>query len=104
MNYKPNEMMTIAAARALKNTDVTFVGIGMPSAAANLARTSDAVERATGVRPTCYRPPSMLTNAGVRAAGASVGLTEVTANGANGDWTAIGPERMVANAIATYTF
>jgi len=37
-DYTPNEMMTIAAARALKNDDVCFVGIGMPSAAANLAR------------------------------------------------------------------
>jgi len=36
--YKPAEMMTIAAARALKNSDVTFVGIGAPSAASNLAR------------------------------------------------------------------
>jgi glutaconate CoA-transferase, subunit B len=41
-NYTPNEMMTIAAARALKNEDVCFVGIGMPSAAANLARLSHA--------------------------------------------------------------
>ena len=40
--YKPNEMMTIAAARALRNTDVCFVGIGMPSAACNLARLSHA--------------------------------------------------------------
>jgi glutaconate CoA-transferase, subunit B len=37
-DYKPNEMMTIAAARALRNDDVCFVGIGMPSAASNLAR------------------------------------------------------------------
>ena len=44
MTYKPNEMMTIAAARALKNSDVTFVGIGMPSAAANLARLTHAPE------------------------------------------------------------
>src|SRR5438105_14129708 len=36
--YQANEMMTIAAARALRNEDVCFVGIGMPSAAANLAR------------------------------------------------------------------
>ena len=43
-NYKPNEMMTVAAARALKNSDVTFVGIGMPSAAANLARLTHAPE------------------------------------------------------------
>ncbi len=41
-NYTPNEMMTIAAARALKNQDVCFVGIGMPSAAANLARLTHA--------------------------------------------------------------
>jgi glutaconate CoA-transferase subunit B len=41
-NYTPNEMMTIAAARALRNDDVCFVGIGMPSAAANLARLTHA--------------------------------------------------------------
>ena len=41
-NYKPTEMMTIAAARALKNDDVTFVGIGAPSAASNLARLTHA--------------------------------------------------------------
>ena len=41
-DYKPNEMMTIAAARALRNDDVCFVGIGMPSAAANLARLTHA--------------------------------------------------------------
>src|SRR6186713_2905445 len=40
--YKPNEMMTIAAARALRNTDVCFVGIGLPSAACNLARLTHA--------------------------------------------------------------
>ena len=34
----PTEMMTIAAARALSNDDVVFVGIGAPSAACNLAR------------------------------------------------------------------
>jgi glutaconate CoA-transferase, subunit B len=41
-SYTPNEMMTIAAARALNNNDVCFVGIGMPSAAANLARLTHA--------------------------------------------------------------
>ncbi|MDT3684858.1 MAG: CoA-transferase subunit beta [Pseudorhodoplanes sp.] len=40
--YKPAEMMTVAAARALKNSDVTFVGIGAPSAASNLARLTHA--------------------------------------------------------------
>jgi len=41
-DYKPNEMMTIAAARSLKNEDVCFVGIGQPSAACNLARLTHA--------------------------------------------------------------
>src|ERR687892_714304 len=39
---RATEMMTIAAARALVNEDVCFVGIGMPSAAANLARLTHA--------------------------------------------------------------
>ncbi len=42
LSYKPNEMMTIAAARALRNDDVCFVGIGAPSAACNLARLTHA--------------------------------------------------------------
>ena len=41
-DYKPNEMMTVAAARALTNDDVCFVGIGQPSAACNLARLTHA--------------------------------------------------------------
>jgi glutaconate CoA-transferase subunit B len=40
--YRASEMMTVAAARALRNTDVCFVGIGLPSAAANLARLTHA--------------------------------------------------------------
>jgi glutaconate CoA-transferase subunit B len=42
MNYTPQEMMTVAAARALSNGDVCFVGIGLPSAACNLARLTHA--------------------------------------------------------------
>lgn len=41
-DYTPSEMMTIAAARALTNDDVCFVGIGAPSAACNLARLTHA--------------------------------------------------------------
>src|SRR2546428_5414502 len=42
MDYTPSEMMMVAAARALKNDDVCLVGIGMPSAACNLARLTHA--------------------------------------------------------------
>jgi len=41
-DFTPTEMMTVAAARALRNEDVCFVGIGLPSAACNLARLSHA--------------------------------------------------------------
>jgi glutaconate CoA-transferase subunit B len=40
--FTPSEMMTVAAARALRDSDVCFVGIGAPSAACNLARLSHA--------------------------------------------------------------
>jgi glutaconate CoA-transferase, subunit B len=43
-DYTPVEIMTIAAARRLKNGIVCFVGIGLPSAAANLARITHAPE------------------------------------------------------------
>ena len=53
------EMMTVAAARALRDDDVCFVGIGLPSAACNLARLTHApavtliYESGTiGARPT----------------------------------------------------
>jgi glutaconate CoA-transferase subunit B len=40
--YTTNEIITIAAARLLKNGAVCFVGIGLPSTAANLARLTHA--------------------------------------------------------------
>src|SRR3974390_1162412 len=40
--HNATEMMTVAAARALRNEDICFVGIGMPSAACNLARLTHA--------------------------------------------------------------
>jgi glutaconate CoA-transferase subunit B len=42
MKYTPTELMTVAASRLLDNEDVCFVGIGLPSAACNLARLTHA--------------------------------------------------------------
>jgi glutaconate CoA-transferase, subunit B len=42
MSYTPDELMTVAAARCVGNDDVCFVGIGLPSAACNLARLTHA--------------------------------------------------------------
>ncbi len=41
-DFTSDEMMTIAASRALANDDVCFVGIGAPSAACNVARLTHA--------------------------------------------------------------
>ena len=38
MQHSADEMMTVAAARELRDGEVCFVGIGLPSTAANLAR------------------------------------------------------------------
>ncbi len=42
LSWTPNEIMTIAAARQLADADVCFVGIGLPSTAANVARRTHA--------------------------------------------------------------
>ncbi|RAI45515.1 CoA-transferase subunit beta [Rhodoplanes roseus] len=40
--WTATEMMTVVSARALRSSDVCFVGIGLPSAACNLARLTHA--------------------------------------------------------------
>jgi glutaconate CoA-transferase subunit B len=59
VKYSPDELMTVAAARCVSSSDVCFVGIGLPSAACNLARLTHApgitliYESGTiGARPT----------------------------------------------------
>jgi glutaconate CoA-transferase subunit B len=42
LTYTADEMMTVAASRALREGMTCFVGIGLPSAAANLARATHA--------------------------------------------------------------
>jgi glutaconate CoA-transferase, subunit B len=42
MSHTSEEMMAVAAARRLRDGDVCFVGIGLPSKAANLARATHA--------------------------------------------------------------
>jgi glutaconate CoA-transferase subunit B len=57
--YSADEMMTVAAARMIEPGTVVFVGIGLPSAAANLARRTHAPDAvliyesgAIGAKPT----------------------------------------------------
>ncbi|GAB3873641.1 CoA-transferase subunit beta [Dactylosporangium cerinum] len=62
MSFSADDMMTVAAARALRGRTACFVGIGLPSVAANLARRTGSPDLvlvyesgAIGARPT--RPP-----------------------------------------------
>src|SRR3954451_18748142 len=60
MAYEPDEMMSVTAARALKDVTACFVGIGLPSQAANLARRTGSADLvlvyeagAVGAKPPC---------------------------------------------------
>src|ERR1700737_2797238 len=53
VSYNPTEMMTIAAARTLRDSDICFVGIGMPSAACNLATQPDVLPLSIGDGELC---------------------------------------------------
>jgi glutaconate CoA-transferase subunit B len=57
--YTAEEMMTVAAARMLRNGAVCFVGIGLPSTAANLARLTHAPDAVLVYEsgPIGARPP-----------------------------------------------
>jgi len=59
VSWSTDEMMTVAAARALREDSACFVGIGLPSTAANLARRTHAAglvliyeSGAIGAKPT----------------------------------------------------
>ena len=57
--YSDDETMTVAAARMLRNGAVCFVGIGLPSTAANLARLTHAPDVVLIYEsgPICAKPP-----------------------------------------------
>jgi len=82
-DYSSDEMMTVAAARELVNGTVCFVGIGLPSTAANLARTTHAPDvvliyesGCIGAKPDRL-PPSIGDGVLSRTADAVVGVPEI---------------------------
>src|SRR5579872_6034888 len=81
--YSPDEMMTVAAARALRDGMTCFVGIGLPSVAANLARATHApglvliYESGTiGAKPDVL-PPSIGDGVLAETADAVVSVPEI---------------------------
>jgi glutaconate CoA-transferase, subunit B len=82
-SYTSDEMMTIAAARMVRNGSSCFVGIGLPSAAANLARLTHAPEAVLiyesgtiGTKPNVL-PLSIGDSELVETADAVVSLVEI---------------------------
>src|ERR1700751_1118245 len=94
--YTPAEIMTIAAARKLNNGTVCFVGIGLPSAAANLARITHAPELVLiyesgtiGAKPDVL-PLSIGAGERAGAADTAFSVTEILRYGLQGGRVAIG--------------
>lgn len=64
-----------------------------------IGRTQDAIEDATGVRPTCLRPPYGATDGSTRDRAAELGLTVELWNVDPQDWARPGVDAIVSNVI-----
>jgi peptidoglycan/xylan/chitin deacetylase (PgdA/CDA1 family) len=61
-----------------------------------LERTSDAIERATGERPSLFRPPYGFTNRAVRDAASALGMRSVLWDVSTDDWLRPGAGQIAA--------
>ena len=96
MSYTADEMMAVEAARRLRDGTVCFVGIGLPSLAANLARTTHApgcvliYESGTiGAKPT-ELPLSIGDGELAETADAVVSVPEMFGYWLQGGWIDVG--------------
>jgi glutaconate CoA-transferase subunit B len=94
--YTADEMMAVAAARRLRNGMVCFVGIGLPSQAANVARATHApdcvlvYESGTiGAKPT-HLPLSIGDGELAETADAVVSVPEIFGYWLQGGWIDVG--------------
>ena len=68
--------------------------------AEQLSSTSDRVEQATGIRPSCFRPPYGSTSPHVRSVAANLGLSEVMWSTDTSDFERPGATVITARALA----
>jgi peptidoglycan/xylan/chitin deacetylase (PgdA/CDA1 family) len=68
-----------------------------------LAAAQRSIERATGVRPTLYRPPFGAEDTTTRDVGRHMGLVAVDWSDSSKDWKRPGVDRIVANVLASVT-
>jgi glutaconate CoA-transferase subunit B len=95
-SYTADEMMAVAAARRLPNDAVCFVGIGLPSQAANLARATHAPEcvliyesGTIGAKPE-HLPLSIGDGELAETADAVVSVPEIFGYWLQGGWVDVG--------------
>jgi glutaconate CoA-transferase, subunit B len=96
LTYTADEMMAVAAARRLRNGMVCFVGIGLPSRAANLARATHAPDcvliyesGAIGAKPR-HLPLSIGDGELAETADAVVSVPEIFSYWLQGGWIDVG--------------
>jgi glutaconate CoA-transferase subunit B len=96
VSYSADEMMAVAAARRLRNGMVCFVGIGLPSRAANLARATHAPDcvliyesGAIGAKPS-HLPLSIGDGELAETADAVVSVPEIFNYWLQGGWIDVG--------------
>jgi glutaconate CoA-transferase, subunit B len=96
VSYTADEMMAVAAARRLRNRMVCFVGIGLPSRAANLARATHAPDcvliyesGAIGAKPT-HLPLSIGDGELAETADTVVSVPEIFNYWLQGGWIDVG--------------
>jgi glutaconate CoA-transferase, subunit B len=96
VTYTADEMMAVAAARRLRNGMVCFVGIGLPSRAANLARATHAPDcvliyesGAIGAKPA-HLPLSIGDGELAETADAVVSVPEIFSYWLQGGWIDVG--------------
>jgi glutaconate CoA-transferase subunit B len=95
-SYTADEMMAVAASRRLRNGAVCFVGIGLPSQAANLARSTHAPEcvliyesGTIGAKPG-HLPLSIGDGELAETADAVVSVPEIFGYWLQGGWVDVG--------------
>jgi len=71
------------------------------TASAASPRTSAAIQQATGVSPTLFRPPYGATNATISATAEQLGLRPVLWNVDSLDWERPGTNAIVRNVLST---
>lgn len=74
-------------------------GMSEGTFADEIGRTQDAIERVTGVRPSCLRPPYGATDDTTRARAEAAGLTVELWNVDPQDWARPGTDVIVANVV-----